>query len=178
MEKYEFIVLPPDAFHMTLRDRLVEAQAEFSAILAVVDRVKLPGQRVLVKYRSENQRANFPCARNARVGYGQLLKFCARNTTVIGPPNSAAWECWLNDIAYYPFWNHRRYAGNKYLSVDAIGWLSQVVYIACNAEELHENLVRRRIFKPGKSKRDLLHRDGLYLQEIVARILQRRKRIA
>lgn len=174
--KYDYVILPPDVYHMTLRDRLVDSQQLMADALDVVDRLKGDGQTVLVKYRSKNQPINFPCAAESQVEYGPLLDYCSSTTIVIGFPGSAALDCLLSDIPFYAFWNYQCYQGNRFVSMEAVTRLLDVIYIARTNAELYENIVNRTIFKPGRKKNDLLHSNGMSLQEIIQEIFKRQKR--
>ena len=170
-EKFDYVVLPPDAFHITLRDRLFEARHYTRDVLDVVSHIRKPGERVVVKYRNETHYQNFPANAEARIGYGGLLDLCAKETIVIGFPGSAMLECLLNDIRFYAFWNYGFYEKNKHLSLYALNRLIEIIHIARSNDELADNLAHQRIFKPGRAKGDLLHQHGIALHEIVANIL-------
>lgn len=159
---------------MTLRDRLVEARRYVQDMHDVVSHFKKPGEQIVVKYRTENQRRNFPCDYESRVGYGTLLDLCTEQTVVIGPPGSALLECLSNGVRFYSFWDYDSYIRNRYLSIQSLNRLSEVVYIAKSKEELLDNLHYQRIYKPGRSKTDLLHQDGMRLKEIVSKIIGER----
>lgn len=174
MDKYDYIILPPDAFHMTLRDRRVVAQQMMEDALDVVEGIRGDGQRVLVKYRTAKQLVKFPCSAESKVGYGRLLDYCTDSTIVIGfPGSSPLLERLLNDGLFYAFWDYRNYLDNRYISMEAVTRLLNVIYIARNKEELRENILAGKIFKPGHSKEDLLYSDGIYPHEIIHEILMR-----
>ena len=155
---------------MTLNDRMADAQQVIPTIVEVVERVKKPGDKVLVKYRVDKQYLMFPYDGESIVGYGKLLDYCSADTIVIGFPGSAAVECLLNDVRFYAFWDYRRYQANKYLWFDPEIFF---LYVARTKEELYENIVSQRMYRSGYSKRDLLHEDGMYLHEIVSVILSK-----
>lgn len=155
----------------------MDARHQIQRALDVVARVKNPEERVVVKYRTEVQLQNFPCEAEIRVGYGALLDFCAAHTIVIGPPGSAMLECLLNDIRFYSFRNYHQYLANKSLSIEALNRLQDVVYIAESKEELFDNMMHKRVYRPGHSKVDLLHQDGMRLHEIAAAIIASRSSV-
>lgn len=175
-EKFEFIVLPPDAYHMTLRDRLADARNDIQEALDVINAIRRPEDKVIVKYRVENQRKLFPTAAETRVGYGALLDLCRPDTIVVGKPGSATWECLLNDISFYTFWDLRRYQSSQYYNQKAISRLSRVLQIAKTGEELLANIRQGAIYQPGRSKSDLIHGNGMPLADIISAILAHRNR--
>jgi len=170
-EKFDYIILPPDAFHMTLRDRFVDARQHVQDALDAVSRIKKSEDRVVVKYRSKNQQLNFMCDAEALVGYGTLLDLCSEHTIVIGFPGSAMLECLLNDIRFFPFWDYRLHQQNRYFCMDAVQRLIDTVHVARSGGELYDNLVHQRVYKPGRSKTQLLHQNGIQLHRIVDEIL-------
>jgi len=161
---------------MTMRDRLVDARRYIQDMFDVVHRIKRPEDRVVVKYRGMNQQLNFPYDGENRVGYGTLLDLCDRDTIVIGPPGSAALECLLNDIRFYVFQDFGLYEANKYGDKEAVERLLSIIHVASNKDELFENIIYTRIYKPGHSKRNLIHQDGMHLNEVVEEILKRQCR--
>lgn len=171
MASYDFVLLPPDAFHLTLRDRIADAERWLAEALDVIEELRSPRQRVLVKFRSRNQALNFPVKCEVRCGYGRLLEYCSPESVVIGWPGSGAWECLLHDIPFYSFWDARKYLRNRYVSPAAVRRLHALLHIACDKNSLRENIRHRRVFKPGKGKKDLLHEKGMDLHRIVVEIL-------
>ena len=79
-------------------------------------------------------------------------------------------ECLSNDINFFAFSNYENYVSNP--SFNPL--TSKLLYIAKNKEELLNNILNNKIYKPGYSKSDLLHSDGKYLDEIVSFILNER----
>ena len=173
-EKYKYIILPPDAFHITLTDTIAAARNFIPITLEVIEKIRQPGENVLVKYRTESQRKLFPTKVDSQVGYGNLLDYCDPSTVVVGRPGSATWECLLNNISFYAFWDMQRYSNNLFVSSDALFRLSHVLKIAQTQEELCYNLIHGAIYQAGRSKLDLIHSPGFGLSEIVATILAKR----
>ena len=170
-DKSEFIILPPDFFHLTLRDRMSDARCYIKDVLEVIKSIRQPSDRLIIKYRTENQRRLFPTDETARVGYGKILDFCLPHTIVIGMPNSATWECLLNDISYYSFMDFQRIEKNKLCDKDSITRLSKFLYIAQNKEELLYNILQRRIYRHGILKKSLIFENGSNLNDIISIIL-------
>lgn len=170
-EEYKYIILPPDGFHMTMRDTIADAREYIPAALEVIEKIRQPGESVLIKYRTENQRRLFPTRVHARVGYGNLLDLCGPDTVVVGRPGSATWECLLNDISFYAFWDMWSYCNNRFTNRGALTRLSNILKVARTPQELHSNLSHGEIYQAGRSKLDLLHSTGVGLPDIVSAVL-------
>lgn len=160
---------------MTLRDRLADARLYIQDAVDVVSRIKSPEDRLVVKYRDEKHRLNFPYHGEARVGYGALLDLCSEHTIVIGFPGSAAWECLVNGIRFYAFRDFSAHMANRFTDKGAVERLLDIMYVAHNKDELYDNICHKRIYKPGHSKGSLTHQDGMLLHEIVEEILRRQE---
>lgn len=171
-EEFKYVILPPDGFHLTLRDTITNARNLVPGLLEVIKRIQRPGERILVKYRTENQRKMFPTTAQSLVGYGTLLDLCGPGTIVVGKPGSATWECLLNNINFFAFWNMQQNCGNRFTSSAALVSLSAVLKIARTNEELYDNLCHGTTYQPGKSKLDLINLNGMRLSEIVSTILE------
>ena len=172
-EKYKYIVLPPDGVQLTLRDRLFDARSYIPEIVEVITRIKKPEDKILIKYRSKKQLMNYPFVGESKVGYGTLLNYLTEESIVIGPPiGSATIECLYNDYSFYSFLNFKLYQANEWTS--AYDDYQKILHIAQTKEELFYNLSNQKIYQAGKSKDDLIHKDGLSIKEIVSIILKKR----
>ena len=169
MKNYPYIILPPDAFHLTIKDLIYDERQLFISIIDMVNQVMAPIDNILVKYRTENQKKNFPCNSTSTVGYGKLLDYCGEKTRVIGPLGSAAIECLSRDIPYYAYQLNNSIQSNRAI----YNMLSEALYVADCAGKLMDHLKNNKIYRHGYSKRDLLHENGLYLHQIVELILSK-----
>ena len=171
IEKYKFIILPPDGYQTTMFDRFVEARHYIQTVFDVAIKIGVPKENILVKYRTAHQKNNFPTDQKSIVGYGSLLDYCSTNTIVIGGPGSGMVECLTNEIRYFLYWNFRLYQHNRFLSATSLSKLIETFYIATSVKELHDNILHNKIFKPNFSNKNLLHNDAQTLAQIVVQIL-------
>ncbi len=171
-QKFDFIILPPDGMHLTLRDRLCDARLMLQSITEAIEAIMERDASLLIKYRSKNHFKNFQYGKNTIIGYGTLLDYCKQSTTVVGMPGSATIECLMNDIAFYSyciFLDDIEMATNRCF----LGFkIQRALHIAKSAPEVLNNIQNRRIYKKGFSNKDLLYEEGISLQEIVDKILK------
>ena len=160
---YKYIVLPPEHRHTTVTSLCVE---ERKFMEDIVKMVKKNSHDYLIKYRDQNQLLAFPTFDASEVGYGHLMKYCNKNTIVIGHPGSAMIECLRNNIRFFSYFDYERICHKSSINL----LLLKCLYIAKNKEELSDNILTNKIFKPGYTKEDLLFNDGKYLHEIVSSI--------
>ncbi len=172
MNNYDFIILPPEGFNFYLSWPLHKLRQRFKSLIYMVTKYKKQEQTLLIKYRAKKQKKFYPVndvynALDDKVG--SFLEYCHDKTIVIGPSGSACIEALKSNIRYFsyeisPYPNNN----NAYYSK-----LNSVLFVAKNNKEIIENINSNRIYREGASINDLLHTDGLYLEEIVKFILNK-----
>jgi len=172
-KKYKYIILPPETFHQTMSDLIIDSAKTIDRITSVINKVTNFKNECLIKYRSYEQLAMYPSKNNIEVGYGELLSYCEKDSIVIGYPGSAMIECLKSDIRFFSFHDFEKQSKNQNINTLII----RALHVAKNEEELLDNILNNKIFKPGYSVEDLLYSDGMNLCEIVSYILNNQKRI-
>jgi hypothetical protein len=168
-KKFDFILLPPDGFHESFNDLISNSRKNFNLVENKLQKICLANKKTfLIKYRTINQKLNFPCSNNHEVSYGKLLNYCNANTKVIGPVATAMLETLTNNISYYPYEfikinEHNRMILKNY---------TEILHIANSTSELFRNLDENRIFKDNNSVDSLLLPDGRKLNDIIINILK------
>ncbi len=169
IKKYKYIILPPELFHKSMSDLIIDNAKVIDRIIGVIDNITNCKNECLIKYRSYEQLAMYPSKNNNEVGYGELLDYCKEDSIVIGYPGSAMIECLNNNIRFFSFHDFEKQSKNS----DINTLLTQAIYVAKNEEELLDNIVNNKIFKSGYSNSDLLYSNGMTLCEMVAYILNK-----
>ena len=156
-----------------MKDRVYDRSQLFLSIIDVIDKKKLTGETILVKYRTEKQKLYFPNNNTSIVGYGKLLDYCSERTKVIGPLGSAAIECLYHNIPYYAYISKF----DTKLNSSIYNKLFDALCVANCTEEIAYNLKNKKIYRQGYSKQDLLHQDGIYLYQMVDIIFRKQKEL-
>ena len=140
--------------------------------IEVVNTLLKDGEDYLIKYRDPGEYKKYPSIGNiiSNSGQGKLLDYCKPETIVIGNPGSSMMECLNNDINFYSFSNYEKHIANPSFNNNTI----DLLHVAKNKAELIYNIQNNRIYKDGFSKNDLFHHDGIYLNEIVSLILNKK----
>jgi hypothetical protein len=170
IKKYNFIILPPEGFYISIDWPFYRLRIWFQSLVSLIEQYKENDKTLLIKYRSKNQGAFFPIKNIDSVNeesYGSFLKYCNKNTIVIGPLGSACIEALLKNIKYYAYDPTPSPNKNKAYC----GKLNQLLYTAIDKNELFDNLKNNKIYKHNYSKDDLLYSDGIYLDQIVELII-------
>ncbi len=169
-KKYNFVLLPPEGFHISLDWPLYKLRIWFQSVVSIIDQYKDQDQICLIKYRSKNQNLFFPINTSDSVvddSCGSFLEYCNQETIVIGPLGSACIEALKNNVRYYSYDPLPCPSENKAY----FNQLNQLLYTAQDKDELLENLKKEQIYRYGYSKCNLLYKDGMYLNQIVKLIL-------
>ena len=166
MNKYDYILLPPDGFHQCFEDLLSESYRRFNEMENLLFSFS-KGKNFVIKYRTEHQRYNYPTSKQSITSYGDLTSICHDNTRVIGPIGSSTIQVLGKNIEYYPYDFFKAFSSNRMIHND----YSKVLFIANNARELEINLIKRNIFKKNYNFEDLTNIDGSSLKEIVDSII-------
>jgi hypothetical protein len=172
-KKYKYIILPPENFHTTMSDLIIDNVIMIYRIIDILNNFTNCKSEYLIKYRSYEQLAMYPSKNNVEVGYGELLDYCQKDSIVIGYPGSAMIECLKNNVRFFSFNDFEKKSKNPNINT----LLTKAIYIAKNEEELLDNILNNKIFKPGYSVKDLLYSDGMSLCEMVSYILNNQKSI-
>jgi hypothetical protein len=163
---YNYIILPPEELNMSLDMPMHKERAWFKSLVDCIFKLKDKNETCLIKFKYNAQRKIFSEFSNDNEC--NFLNYCDQNTIIIGQPGSACIEALIGDLSYFPYSlscnNYNKAVFNK---------LSDVLYIANNAEDIVKNLARKRIYRPGFSKKDLLHNEGMYLNQIIESILKK-----
>ena len=162
--------------HLTMSNLISDGRKTISEILIVVKKLISDDEEFLIKYRTLGDYKKTPSIGNieTQAGQGKLLDYCFDGTLVIGYPGSAMLECLSNDINFFAFSNYENHVSNP--SFNPL--TTKLLYVAKNKEELLNNILNNNIYKEGYSKKDLLHSDGKYLDEIVSYILNKKNILA
>tara|TARA_B110000483_G_scaffold243518_1_gene333797 strand:+ start:6059 stop:6574 length:516 start_codon:yes stop_codon:yes gene_type:complete len=169
VKKYKIIILPPDTHQFTIKDRLCDENLFFNQIINFYFKNEIFKENILIKYRTNAQKNKFPNELIENVNEGKLLDFCNEDSIVIGPVNSATIECLNAKIDYFCY----RYDPGFDKNLSHTYTLDKILYVANNINQIVENFNQQKIFKDNFSINDLIYKDGLRLNEIVNKILQR-----
>jgi len=169
MSKFDCIILPPDIFHTNFQDLFYKSLNNFKKIERTVLKVtKISKKDLIVKYRTNFQKENYPTTSNYSVGYGKLLDLCHDQTIVVGPCGTAMLQILKNNLKYFPYnfcnseFSDSRIKQNKFDSI---------IYIADNISTLSKNLRNNRIYKKNYNINDLIFLDGISLNDMVNQII-------
>lgn len=168
MIKYNFILLPPDGFQMTIKDKLCDENLFFNQIVNFFYKNKKINEKILIKYRSNHQKKRFPNKLIESTEKGKLLDLCDDNTCVIGPVNSATIECLHSKINYFCY----RYDPGLHENLSIFCTLDKVLYVSNNISEIQENFQKKKIFRDNYSINDVTHKNGFKLNQIAEKILK------
>lgn len=172
IEKFDYILLPPEAFHLNLKDTLSFSRKWLTNVSHAILKIKKKNQVFLIKYRSDLQKKHFPIEGVNIVGCGTFIDYCHQGTIVIGPPGTACIEALLNDIKYYTY-DYAQLFSSSNPNKASFNRLTEILYTAKNTNELLDNIHNKHIYRVGYSKKNLLHKNGSYLYEIVNCILSK-----
>tara|TARA_B110000967_G_C18902071_1_gene576767 strand:- start:2477 stop:3031 length:555 start_codon:yes stop_codon:yes gene_type:complete len=167
---YKFIILAPEVHHFTMSNLLVECRKTIIDIEHVVNKVKLNNEDYFIKYRDKLQFLRFPTNHSSKIGYGNLMKYCNENTIVIGHPGSAMIECLSKNVSFFPYFDYDKCKQNSNLNT----LLLDCLYVAKNKEELLDNILSNKLYKPDFSFDDLVPSKSRYLHEIVHDLLNKK----
>ena len=158
--------------HMTMSNLISDGRKSLQDAKEVVNTLLNDGEDYLIKYRDPGEFRKYPSTGNiiSKSGQGRLLDYCNPDTIVIGNPGSSMMECLINDINFFSFSNYEKHIANPSFNI----YTNNLLHVARNKTELLENIQNNKIYKDGYSKNDLLHHDGIYLDEIVSLILSKK----
>ena len=165
MNKYDIIFLPPEDFYLDMGDLYIKHYNLFKNILKML-RSNFNGKKILVKYRSLDQKKLFETSEFDTKIFGKIINFCNRSTIIIGVPGSAAIECLRDGYDYFCY-----KATVKPKNVTFVLGYTRFLCIANNETKLLYNIKKKKIFKKGYRVKDILHKKTLSLKEIVEKII-------
>jgi len=169
--EYSFVILPPETHHLSLDWPLNKFKVWFQSVVSGIEEFKSQNQLCLIKYRSSNQKLFFPVSTTSEIieeDGASFLKYCAKNTIVIGPLGTACIEALIKDIRYFPY-DPLPYPSKN---IAYYNKLNEILYASKTKYELIENIKSNLIFRKGYSRKNLLYEDGLNLNQIVNLILK------
>ncbi len=167
MKKFKVIILPPDTHQFTIKDRLCDENLFFNQIISFFYKINNFKENILIKYRTNAQKSKFPNDLAESVNEGKIMDFCNEVSIVVGPVNSATIECLTNKIDYYCY----RYDPGFNKNLSHTYTLDKILYVANNIHEMKTHFKQKKIFRENFSNDDLIHKDGLKLNEIIKKIL-------
>ena len=118
IEKYKFIILPPDGYQTTMFDRFVEARHYIQTVFDVAIKIGVPKENILVKYRTAHQKNNFPKKSSMRkigkterphpIGRQQELYSTSTTTHTLQQPTHQFLPSLLLLLPYLAIFSNRR----------------------------------------------------------------------
>ena len=82
MNKYDYILLPPDGFHQCFEDLLSESYRRFNEMENLI--FSFSKGKILLLNIEQSIKDNYPTSKQS-TSYGDLTSICHENTRVIGP---------------------------------------------------------------------------------------------
>ena len=170
IKKFDFVLLPPDGFHINFQDLHYLKIKNFQLIEKhIYNMSKFQKKKMIIKYRTEFQKENFPCKSEYKVGYGNLLDLCHEKTEIIGPCGSSMLKVLKSNLNYYSYDFEKRYSDKRIER----NKFNAILHVANTVPELIKNIKNKKIYKKNLNYKSLLFSDGKSLKDLVSDIINK-----